>query len=726
MGQTTVLNEEPSPDQHSTPNEAEGILAADRRSESLLSFNGGLVGNEAAAHMAAKKLEFMEFKGALAIVNSINALTFETRMNEKAYMLHEEAKDFDAISEHIATLFRCYGELERLRPDAGEQKQIADARKATQEYREAVETWVDTRKVTASDEQTMNDKGELVGNEASGYLASKKAEYLDARKALVIVNSINKLISDVRMNERSYMLEKEQGYFEFIEEHTLRLLTLYDDLETLHPDSTEEKQILEARRATSEYLAAARAWAAEQKKENASDKLAELARKLEESGTAVSKCAAEYLAAKQVRADKVADAVFIVADIAETAMQTRLHEKAYILSQNEENWKSLNDNINRLPKLYEDLRKVSFTREDQDRIDRAAKATEEYLAAAKSWVGTNRQMKIAASTMDNSGQVVGNAAVQYQGNKQATVDRMADAVFEVILAESAALEVKNVTLMERLKELDCLYHVTGTIATSAISSVPALLDAVVHCVPMAFLYPEHCGARLTVHEVSRHTDKFVVSPWRMEESVCVDGHIVGCIVISYSQDCFGGSDDPFLPEERRLVQALSQRLGKAVEHIHAQEALRAERTALEDKNTALREVIDWARKDKDDLASQIVTNVNKVLMPIIHSLENALPSTLRGYTGLLRRSLEEIASPLVSKISQAHEALTPAELQICDLVGQGLTAKEISQIRSISPVTVLRHRQNIRKKLGITNKQVNLASYLCKFGKKEPNATGNS
>ena len=154
-----------------------------------------------------------------------------------------------------------------------------------------------------------------------------------------------------------------------------------------------------------------------------------------------------------------------------------------------------------------------------------------------------------------------------------------------------------------------------------------------------------------------------------------------------------------------------------MEHIHAQEALSAERAALEDKNTALREVITLAHKDKDLLASQIVTNVNTVLTPVIQSLENALPSSLRRYADLLRRSLEEIASPLVNRISQAHEALTPAELQMCDLISQGHTAKEISQIKSISPITVFRHRQTIRRKLGLTNKRVNLESHLRKYAK---------
>jgi DNA-binding CsgD family transcriptional regulator len=56
--------------------------------------------------------------------------------------------------------------------------------------------------------------------------------------------------------------------------------------------------------------------------------------------------------------------------------------------------------------------------------------------------------------------------------------------------------------------------------------------------------------------------------------------------------------------------------------------------------------------------------------------------------------------------------LTPVEVQTCNMIKNGLSTKEIAKLRGISPATVSRHREHIRKKLGITNKKVNLATYL--------------
>ena len=103
---------------------------------------GQLVGKEADAYMAAKNSEYMDAKNALAIVNRINALAFETRMNEKAYMLHKEQKYFDVITKNITALLTSYEQLEKLKPDTAEQKQITDARKATQDALSPAQKWV--------------------------------------------------------------------------------------------------------------------------------------------------------------------------------------------------------------------------------------------------------------------------------------------------------------------------------------------------------------------------------------------------------------------------------------------------------------------------------------------------------------------------------------------------------------------------------------------------------
>jgi DNA-binding NarL/FixJ family response regulator len=54
--------------------------------------------------------------------------------------------------------------------------------------------------------------------------------------------------------------------------------------------------------------------------------------------------------------------------------------------------------------------------------------------------------------------------------------------------------------------------------------------------------------------------------------------------------------------------------------------------------------------------------------------------------------------------------LTPSESTILQLVGEGLTSKEISQRLDISEATARKHRENIRRKLGVRN-SAEMAAY---------------
>ena len=136
---------------------------------------------------------------------------------------------------------------------------------------------------------------------------------------------------------------------------------------------------------------------------------------------------------------------------------------------------------------------------------------------------------------------------------------------------------------------------------------------------------------------------------------------------------------------------------------------------LSEKNIALREVLAGIREQKNEMGRTILSNVDKIIMPLIHVLEPGLSEEQQRYMDLLKQSLQEIASPFVSRLSTTVGALTPTEMRICGLIRRELSNKEIAQLEHISPATVSKHRAHIRRKLGITNKKVNLATHLESF-----------
>jgi DNA-binding CsgD family transcriptional regulator len=66
----------------------------------------------------------------------------------------------------------------------------------------------------------------------------------------------------------------------------------------------------------------------------------------------------------------------------------------------------------------------------------------------------------------------------------------------------------------------------------------------------------------------------------------------------------------------------------------------------------------------------------------------------------------------LSALKSHFQNLTPAEIQITNFIKEGLTSKEIADILNVAEKTVEIHRYNIRMKLGIKNKKINLRSHL--------------
>jgi DNA-binding CsgD family transcriptional regulator len=99
-------------------------------------------------------------------------------------------------------------------------------------------------------------------------------------------------------------------------------------------------------------------------------------------------------------------------------------------------------------------------------------------------------------------------------------------------------------------------------------------------------------------------------------------------------------------------------------------------------------------------------------MPILNTLALQLSQSQKKYIEMLQTNLEEITSPFISKLTLSYQSMTPTEIAICNMIRNGMRTKEIAEMRSVSESTINRHREKIRRKLKITNQDVNLASFL--------------
>lgn len=148
---------------------------------------------------------------------------------------------------------------------------------------------------------------------------------------------------------------------------------------------------------------------------------------------------------------------------------------------------------------------------------------------------------------------------------------------------------------------------------------------------------------------------------------------------------------------------------------HAQLEQRVlERTAeLYQANIALTVLLKKREEDKKIMGDQVVANAVHLLVPFLDRLaDSGLTEPQRVLVGILKANLDELTSPFANTFSTKLVRLTPAEIQVANLVKQGKRTKEIAAILHLSPGTISIHRKNIRKKLEMTHQKTNLQTML--------------
>jgi PAS domain S-box-containing protein len=141
--------------------------------------------------------------------------------------------------------------------------------------------------------------------------------------------------------------------------------------------------------------------------------------------------------------------------------------------------------------------------------------------------------------------------------------------------------------------------------------------------------------------------------------------------------------------------------------------LQAKTINLEEANTALKVLLDKRDEDRAELEEKVSLNMKWLVLPYLEKLKKSgLNERQEAFANILESLLNDIISPFTHKLSPQHLNLTPTEIQVATLVKEGKSTKEVAELLNSSTRTIEFHRENLRKKLGLKNKKINLRSYL--------------
>jgi signal transduction histidine kinase len=128
-------------------------------------------------------------------------------------------------------------------------------------------------------------------------------------------------------------------------------------------------------------------------------------------------------------------------------------------------------------------------------------------------------------------------------------------------------------LLERVKELNCLYGVSRLIENRTLT-LDEILKGVVELIGPAWQYPEITGVRIRLKRKNYQTANFQETSWVQAEDIIVNGKKGGTLEVCYLQERPRVYEGPFLKEERDLIHGVAEMLGKVIEYKKAEASIR--------------------------------------------------------------------------------------------------------------------------------------------------------
>ncbi len=136
-------------------------------------------------------------------------------------------------------------------------------------------------------------------------------------------------------------------------------------------------------------------------------------------------------------------------------------------------------------------------------------------------------------------------------------------------------------------------------------------------------------------------------------------------------------------------------------------------SSLEKGQDVTKTIMIRVQEQKKDLQNRIHHNLTLTVYPLIEHLRDARMSPSSAHVlDVLEFNIKHITSQFGVKLLNHEAKLSRREIQVCHMIRAGKDSRAIAASLGLTYETVIVHRKNIRKKLGLNRKPQNLAGYI--------------
>ena len=122
---------------------------------------------------------------------------------------------------------------------------------------------------------------------------------------------------------------------------------------------------------------------------------------------------------------------------------------------------------------------------------------------------------------------------------------------------------------ERVKELQAFYSLAQITEKEDIT-LDQLYQEVANILPKSWQYPEVAFARIVIGNNEFRTKNYMESAWKQSTPIKVFGLIIGIVEVGYLEERPREDEGPFSKDERMLIDAIAERLGRIAERKKAE------------------------------------------------------------------------------------------------------------------------------------------------------------
>jgi signal transduction histidine kinase len=221
-------------------------------------------------------------------------------------------------------------------------------------------------------------------------------------------------------------------------------------------------------------------------------------------------------------------------------------------------------------------------------------------------------------------------------------------------------------LQERVKELNCLYGITR-LAQQTDWPRSRLLESIADLLCRSWQFPEITRARITIDDHEFATPEFRTTPWVQSSEIRIRDEVAGLVEVCYLEARPPSDEGPFLREERNLLDAAADLIGRILDQRRAEARLRdmsrelilAQETERQriarELHDHLAQDLSLAKADLDDVLLSLKEEQGKTsrLHPVRETLTRAISSIRNLAYGLIPPGLTELG-------------LVPSTLAFCE------------------------------------------------------------